>query len=129
MWTSRGSVLETFVGMITPKLNTLSPVAAGLLALFTTFAMLEPISRAQDQSSARAAEDTRWLAIAPGEVEPGSGEIKIGSSVAGRIAEVLIKAKDRVFAGELLVRLEDDDLRARVKVAEAQAALLRQRGS
>jgi len=75
------------------------------------------------QSSARAVEDTRWLATAPGEVEPGSGEIRIGSSVAGRIAEVLIKAKDRVFAGELLVRLEDDDLRARVKVAEAQAAL------
>jgi HlyD family secretion protein len=119
----RPSVLETFVGMITPKLSTLFPVAAGLLALFATFAMLGPISRAQDQSSARAAEDTSWLATAPGEVEPGSGEIKIGSSVVGRIAEVLIKTKDRVFAGELLVRLEDDDLRARVKVAEAQAAL------
>jgi HlyD family secretion protein len=119
----RPSVLETFVGMITPKLSTLFPVAAGLLALFATFAMLGPISRAQDQSGTRAAEDTRWLATAPGEVEPGSGEIKIASSVAGRIAEVLIKAKDTVFAGELLVRLEDDDLRARVKVAEAQAAL------
>ncbi len=109
--------------MITPKLSTLFPVAAGLLAVFATFAMLGPISRAQDQSSTRAAEDTRWLATAPGEVEPGSGEIKIGSSVAGRIADVLIKAKDTVFAGELLVRLEDDDLRARVKVAEAQAAI------
>lgn len=109
--------------MITPKLSTLFPVAAGLLALFATFAMLGPISRAQVQSSARAQEDTRWLATAPGEVEPGSGEIKIGSSVVGRIAEVLIKAKDKVFAGELLVRLEDDDLRARIKVAEAQAAL------
>ena len=127
MWTSRGaaapSVLETVVTMITPKLSTLFPVTAGLLALFATFAISGPISRAQDQSRARAAEDTRWIATAPGEVEPGSGEIKIGSSIAGRIAEVVIKTKDRVFAGELLVRLEDDDLRARVKVAEAQAAL------
>jgi HlyD family secretion protein len=97
--------------------------AAGLLALFTPFATSGAISCAQDHSGARAAEDTRWLATAPGEVEPGSGEIKIGSSVVGRIAEVLVKARDRVFAGELLVRLEDDDLRARVKVAGAQAAL------
>ena len=95
--------------MVPSKLNMLFPAAAGVLALCTV--ALIPSGRAQDRS--------RVEVIAPGEVEPVSGEIRIGSSVVGRIAEVTVKVNDRVFAGELLVRLEDDDLRARVAVAEA----------
>ena len=109
--------------MIPPTRNALFPVAVGVLALFTILAALVSIGRAQDRPNANAPDDRRWQVIAPGEVEPVSGEIKIGSSVVGRIAEVTVKVNDRVFAGELLVRLEDDDLKARVAVAEAQAAL------
>ncbi len=105
----------SLAAMIPTIRNTLFPVAVGVLALFTILVVLIPIGRAQDRSRAEV--------IAPGEVEPISGEIKIGSSVVGRIAEVTVKVNDRVFAGELLVRLEDDDLKARVAVAEAQAAL------
>ncbi len=109
--------------MISAVRNTLFPVATGVLALLTMLTALGPIGRAQDRSSPGAPDDRRWQVIAPGEVEPVSGEIKIGSSVIGRIAEVTVKVNDRVFPGELLVRLEDDDLKARVAVAEAQAAL------
>ena len=109
--------------MIPPTRNALFPVAVGVLALFTMLVALVSIGRAQDRPNANAPDDRRWQEIAPGEVEPVSGEIKIGSSVVGRIAEVTVKVNDRVFAGELLVRLEDDDLKARVAVAEAQAAL------
>ena len=109
--------------MIAPPRNALFPVAVRVLALFTILVALISIGRAQDRPNANAPDDRRWQLIAPGEVEPVSGEIKIGSSVVGRIAEVTVKANDRVFAGELLVRLEDDDLKARVAVAEAQAAL------
>ena len=109
--------------MIPPTRNALFPVAVGVLALFTILVALVSIGRAQDRPNANAPDDRRWQVIAPGEVEPVSGEIKIGSSVVGRIAEVTVKVNDRVFAGELLVRLEDDDLKARVAVAEAQAAL------
>jgi HlyD family secretion protein len=109
--------------MIPPTRNALFPVAVGVLALFTILVALVSIGRAQDRPNANAPDDRRWQVIAPGEVEPVSGEIKIGSSVVGRIAEVTVKVNDRVFAGELLVRLEDDDLKARVEVAEAQAAL------
>ena len=109
--------------MIPPTRNALFPVAVRVLALFTILVTLVSIGRAQDRPNANAPDDRRWQVIAPGEVEPVSGEIKIGSSVVGRIAEVTVKANDRVFAGELLVRLEDDDLKARVAVAEAQAAL------
>src|SRR5205085_4354788 len=106
-----------------PRYKTPFPVAVGVLALSTTLVALVPIGRAQDRPNAGSPEDRRWQVIAPGEVEPVSGEIKIGSSVVGRIAEVTVKVNDRVFPGELLVRLEDDDLKARVAVAEAQAAL------
>ena len=109
--------------MIPPTRNALFPVAVGVLALFTMLVALVSIGRAQDRPNANAPDDRRWQVIAPGEVEPVSGEIKIGSSVVGRIAVVTVKVNDRVFAGELLVRLEDDDLKARVAVAEAQAAL------
>jgi HlyD family secretion protein len=109
--------------MIPPTRNALFPVAVGVLAPFTILVALVSIGRAQDRPNANAPDDRRWQVIAPGEVEPVSGEIKIGSSVVGRIAEVTVKVNDRVFAGELLVRLEDDDLKARVAVAEAQAAL------
>jgi len=109
--------------MIPPTRNALFPVAVGVLAPFTILVALVSIGRAQDRPNANAPDDRRWQVIAPGEVEPVSGEIKIGSSVVGRIAEVTVKVNDRVFAGELLVRLEDDDFKARVAVAEAQAAL------
>ena len=109
--------------MIAPTRNALFPVAVRVLALFTILVALISIGRAQDRPNANAPDDRRWQVIAPGEVEPVSGEIKIGSSVVGRIAEVTVKVNDRVFAGELLVRLEDDDFKARVAVAEAQAAL------
>jgi HlyD family secretion protein len=109
--------------MIPRRRNTKTPVAVGVLGLLTILAMLAPVGRAQEGSSPAAPQNRRWQVIAPGEVEPVSGEIKIGSSVVGRIAEVTVKVMDRVFAGELLIRLEDDELRARVTVAEAQVAL------
>lgn len=66
-----------------------------------------------------------WAASAPGRVEPRGGEIRIGPQTAGRIAEVAVKINDRVFAGDLLIRLDDDDARARVAAADAEAAVRR----
>jgi HlyD family secretion protein len=74
---------------------------------------------------AEAADDKRWQAVAPGRVEPVSGEIKIGAPMMGVIGEVLVKANDKVLAGEPLVRLVDNEARARLATAEAQIALRR----
>ncbi len=65
----------------------------------------------------------RWDAAAPGRVEPWSREIRIAAPVAGRIADVPVKPNDKVLAGELLVRLDDDEALARLAAAEAQTAL------
>jgi HlyD family secretion protein len=112
--------------MITAERSRTLPVAAGLLGLLATVTMLLTSSgRAQYRPGPVGEDDKRWRVIAPGEIEPASGAIKIGSSVPGRIAEVSVRVNDVVFAGELLVRLEDDDLRAKVAEAEAQVALQR----
>jgi len=64
-----------------------------------------------------------WAASAPGRVEPSSGEVRIGAQVPGRVAEVLVAANDKVAAGDLLVRLEDDDLLPRIHAAATEAAV------
>lgn len=55
----------------------------------------------------------------------------ISPKISGRIVEVLVDQGDRVEAGQVLVRLDDSDLRQQVEVAEsslgaAQAAVERQ---
>ncbi len=86
--------------------------AAGLLA--ATLAALAPASQAQSP------DRQKWLAVAPGRVEPWSGEIRIGSPAVGRVGEILVKVNDSVFAGEALLRLEDDEVRNRHAKAELQ---------
>jgi HlyD family secretion protein len=86
--------------------------------------------RAHAQEAARPAkaetpDEKRWQAVAPGRVEPASGEIKMVAPVIGVIGEVLVKANDKVFAGEALVRLDDSEALARLASAEAQVALRR----
>jgi HlyD family secretion protein len=75
--------------------------------------------------TAGAPEDKRWQAVAPGSVEPCSGQIKVGSPGIGLVDKVLVKANDTVFAGEPLIHLSDDELVARLAAAEAQVAMRR----
>ena len=80
----------------------------------------------QQGAPAGAAErlaDKQWRAVAPGKVEPASGEIRIMSTVTGRVADVLVNANDQVFTGELLIRLDEADARARLAKAQAQFAM------
>lgn len=75
-------------------------------------------------SAARIADAEKvvdWIAAAPGRVEPRSGEVRLGTAVLGRVAEVLVKVDDEVEEGELLVRLDDEEARARLAAAEAEA--------
>lgn len=62
-----------------------------------------------------------WIVAAPGRVEPKSGEIRVGTPILGRIAEVHVKVNDEVGEGDLLVRLDDEELKARLNAAEAEA--------
>lgn len=64
-----------------------------------------------------------WVAAAPGRVEPRSGQLRMGASVGGRVEKISVRMNDRVAEGEVLVRLEDKEARARVSAAEAEAAV------
>src|SRR5689334_699333 len=75
--------------------------------------------------SAAGSSSQPWDAAAPGRVEARSREIKIAAPMIGRIAQVLVHANDKVAAGDLLVRLDDDEALARIAVVEAQIALHR----
>jgi HlyD family secretion protein len=58
-----------------------------------------------------------------GLVEPSSEAIEIGAQRGGLVAALLVKAGDRVTAGQLLARIDDRDARAALAVAAASAAL------
>jgi HlyD family secretion protein len=81
-------------------------------------------SRAEEPPpAASAGAQSSWDAVALGRVEPQSREIKVGALIPTQIAEVLVKANEKVFAGELLIRLDDREALARVAAADAQVAL------
>lgn len=101
-------------------------VVFGVIGLASIIAVLGPRMRAEESprtTGADTSDERRWQAVAPGRVEPKSGEIRIMAPVIGRIDEVLAKVNDKVFGGELLVRLDDEEVRGRVDTAEAQVAL------
>lgn len=114
--------------MITPKSMTRSKsrsAACGAAAVVLALAALANRTGAQDAPRAprlEAADDKRWQTVAPGRVEPSSGEIKIAAPVMGVIAQVLVKVNDKVSAGEPLIRLSDNEAQARLAAAEAQVA-------
>jgi HlyD family secretion protein len=109
--------------MIKLQSKTALLLAVGLIGLATTLAAVSSWTRAQDARPQRMdADDKRWQAVAPGRVEAWSGEIKLAAPVPGLIGEVLVKANDKVIAGEPLVRLYDNEVQSRVAAAEAQIA-------
>lgn len=61
---------------------------------------------------------------APGEVEPVE-EAEIASQVVGRVVIVAVKEGDSVKKGDLLVKLDDIDARARLDSAQARIERLR----
>lgn len=97
-----------------------------LIAILLTLAVpyLWSVNAQKPSSSDNDGAATRaWAAVAPGRVEAASKEIKITAPVLGRIAQVLVRPNDNVFAGELLVRLDDADLQARLAIAETEVAI------
>jgi HlyD family secretion protein len=95
-------------------------VSAGTAALFVPGGKgFSPATRAAFAQQ----NEKRWLAVAPGRVEPPSGIIKVAAPTMGVVSKVLVKAGDTVFAGEPMILLNDDDVQARYMAAETSAAM------
>jgi HlyD family secretion protein len=107
-------------------------VAAGL-ALGIGYYVPQVLSQKATPAFAAKAEETpkaapapqrpAWAASAPGRVEPAGGEIRMSAQVPGRVTEVLVGVNDKVTAGDLLIRLADEDLAARANAARAEVAV------
>lgn len=91
----------------------------------TTFAtrISSAITEQTKPAAASVQPKQEWLASAPGRIEPAGGEVRIGAQAPGRIAEVLVAMNDKVMPGDLLVRLDDDELLAKKAAAEADVAV------
>lgn len=81
-------------------------------------------------SAAHAADTAgprpQWAASATGRIEPKDGEIRIDAQAPGKIVEVVAKSGDTVTSGDLLARLDDQDLFSKYAAAEAEV-LVRER--
>lgn len=65
----------------------------------------------------------QWAASATGRVEPRFGEVRIASQVPGKIVEVLAATNDKVEPGDLLVRLDDQEIYAKIAAAAAEVGV------
>jgi HlyD family secretion protein len=104
------AVLALGVGYYVPQTFTAKPT--------------EP-AKADPQAAAKpkAPPKPTWAASAPGRVESVGGEVRISPQVPGRIAEVFVSLNDKVAAGDILARLDDEELIGRVNSAVAEAAV------
>jgi HlyD family secretion protein len=94
-----------------------------MLGVFTLLRLDPQARNGATATAASAAAPTAlpWIAAAPGRIEPRTGEIRVGTPILGRIADVHVRTNDEVNEGELLVRLDDEEVRARLSAAEAEA--------
>ncbi len=105
----------------------LAAAVGALSALALSHSGYSISSSAKDEPAVAATTDTPaaaidWLAAAPGRVEPRTGLVRVGAQLLGRISEVAVKLNDKVEEGELLIRIDDDEARARLSAAETEAA-------
>jgi multidrug resistance efflux pump len=98
--------------------------ALGVLALLLGILfLLKPA--AEDQVTAPVRPR---LVAAEGKVEVRPGfEVELGSEVEGKIAEFPLKEGDQVTKGEVIARMENRDIQARLRGAEAGLAAARAR--
>ena len=103
---------------MTAKIWTASSAAIGILGAVIGLAFAETGTPQKP-----AADDKNWQAVAPGLVEPRSGEIKVAAPVIGVLSEVMVQSGDKVIADEPLIHLDDEGARARVATAQAQVEM------
>ncbi|MDX2287614.1 MAG: efflux RND transporter periplasmic adaptor subunit [Hyphomicrobiaceae bacterium] len=111
--------------------STVSTLALAAVIAFATFSTVMrgvpwPMTPAQAQSAATGGTGTdarpaaRWAASATGRIEPASGTIRIAPQAAGLIVEVPVGINQFVESGDLVVRLDDKDVLARIDAARAE---------
>jgi HlyD family secretion protein len=94
------------------------------MAAVAMFALGIAAACAQPNAVQRAESDNKnWQAVAPGLVEPRSGEIKVMAPMIGIVSQVLVQTGDKVIADQPLIHLDDEEARARIATSQAQVEM------
>ena len=104
---------------------------AAVIAVAVGFGATRSVQRRLDQRTrgnrsrpqTATAPTHQWAASATGRVEPKFGEVRMASQVPGKIIEVLAPTNDKVQAGDLLVRLDDQEIYAKIVAAAAEVGV------
>ena len=78
--------------------------------------------KAEEEKAAATKVDSPYAAIANGKVDVEGGIIQIAARRGGVVREVLVQEGDRVVAGQILARQEDDEPRLALQSANADVA-------
>jgi HlyD family secretion protein len=93
-----------------------------LIVLIIGFGMFQKAQAAKKAEAAAAAEkkvESPYAAIANGKVDIEGGIIQVAARRGGVVREVLVQEGDRVVAGQILARQEDDEPRLPLQSASA----------
>ena len=88
-----------------------------LLAGFLFMQKAGAEKKASDEKAAATKVDSPYAAIANGKVDIEGGIIQIAARRGGVVREVLVQEGDRVVAGQILARQEDDEPRLALQSA------------
>ncbi|QTC90339.1 HlyD family secretion protein [Brevundimonas goettingensis] len=91
-----------------------------LVVGFLMFSQGQAAKKAEVEKAAATKVESPYAAIANGKVDIEGGIIQIAARRGGIIREVLVQEGDRVVAGQILARQEDDEARLAVQSARAQ---------
>jgi HlyD family secretion protein len=96
----------------------------GLAGFLLIASLAVSLRHARENSVAVAAAATPIPALiaGPGQVEPYSEDIKIGSELSGRLKTVFVEEGDVIRRSHVLAELENGDYRAEVESAKANVA-------
>ena len=115
--------MSTTKNTSTSVITTLALAALLAAGVAWNLPSLETIGAAAADTAGKPAPRPVWAASATGRVEPKSGQVLIGSQMSGRIADVAVKMNDKVQAGDVVVRLDEDDLITRLSAAVAEVGV------
>ncbi|MEJ6790200.1 HlyD family efflux transporter periplasmic adaptor subunit [Brevundimonas sp. BR2-1] len=97
-----------------------------IVALVVGFNVMQGASKAkkaeEEKANAKAKVESPYAAIANGKVDIEGGIIQIAARRGGVVREVLVQEGDRVAAGQILARQEDDEPRLALQSANADVA-------
>ncbi len=101
----------------------MAALTAALAGAGGWYALARPVTTTGPAMAVVARRDLSAVVTATGTIKAMVGaEVRVGARIPGRVEQLAVQVGDRVKAGQLIARLEQDDLQAAVEKARADLA-------